>query len=641
MTSRDDSPDDLSAADDDRTRGEAPTAGLGVGVSGEVDDQALGGSDPSDDEDVGGSEPPGGGDDGGTDEPDSPGPALLQRDRVTAVVVGIALLALALRFFDLGVRVAHWEEARLGWWIDYYARTGADAGPPAIGGSLLVVLGRVSAGVLGTTDLAIRAPVALVGGLLPLAALALRRRLERTEVVTLAGLLALAPLLVYYSRFASVDALAACLALATVTVVVALRDRPRTELVLAAVLLGVLTVGAAPRGAIGHLLALLLAWGIGLVFLPPSSVATRGEPGEAVDSAERPGASTDSADGTAASGNPSPIPQSLVATCRQALPVAVPAGGAVLLVLLDPGLPGALLATLTSPAGLVGVLLGPVAVLLGHLELVLVEVVAVPGTAAAGMDLLGNLVFAAPVVTGLAVVGLLAESWADRPARPIVTVTVAWGAVGIPLQLLLSGAGTPWIATHVVVALTVPAAVGAVATVRWTHRGLAGGDPLTGAAGLLTVLLVLGVLVATLVSGVYLSPTDPGAGPVQYGQPSQELRGPLDALDDRAVADGNPDLVLYGSHFVEPARVGLEPRCARWHNALPLPWYAAASDVEVACASSESELRDHLDSEPTLVVGRAPVLAAIAEDRDDYAATRLRFRAWNANTTVLVSAADR
>jgi len=97
---------------------------------------------------------------------------LVGRDRLTALVVAIAVLALGLRLFDLGLRVAHWEEARLGWWIAEYADTGDYTRNPAVGGSLLQVLGRLSTSLLGTADLAIRAPVAMGISLPPLMSLA-------------------------------------------------------------------------------------------------------------------------------------------------------------------------------------------------------------------------------------------------------------------------------------------------------------------------------------------------------------------------------------------------------------------------------------------------------------------------------------
>ena len=557
-------------------------------------------------------EPDDGPDEGATTE--DRGPPLLRRDRLTAIVLAITVLAIGLRLFDLGGRVAHWQEARLGWWLQEYARTGVYTANPPVGGSLLQVLGRVSTGMVGMGDLGIRAPVAVAGGLLPLGALAFRRRLEPAEVSALAGLLAVGPLLLYYTRFASVDALAAVLALATVATVVALRERPGTELVVAAVFLVVLAVAAEPTAAVAHLLALVLAWGVAMWYTPPSAF--------------------DSHEGN--SGLPRPIPEGMWTAWRLARPVAVGTGALVLLVLLDPDLPGSVIASLGSPGQLPGVLLAPVGTLLEHLSLVLAQLAAPPSPIQAVVDLLATLGLAAPVVTGLAVVGWAAESWAERPMRPLVTVALAWALLGIPLQALFSGTGAPWVATHVVVALAVPAAVGAVATLRWTRAGLAAGDPLTGGVGLLAVVLAVGVLAATMLSGVYLSPTAPGAAPVQYGQPEQALKGPVDSLAAAQDGDGQADLVFYGAHFVDRSRVGVSSDCVRWHNALPLPWYAAASAAEVSCASSVQTLERLVGEGPTLVVGRQRALGPLADRYENYTARTLRFRAWNANTTVLV-----
>lgn len=558
---------------------------------------------------------------GGGSEP------LVGRDRLTAIVVGIALLAFALRVVALGDRVAHWQEARLGWWIDHYARSGVFEANPVLGGSLPRILGRLAAGVVGLGDLAIRLPNAVVGGLLPLAALAFRRRLDGAEVVAAAGLLAVAPLLLYYGRFASPDGLAASLALASVAIVLAVRERPRRELVLAAAVAAVLTVAAAPAAGLAHLLALTLAWGAGLLATDPTGVGA-----SETGTEHRDETGTEHRDESRAS----PVPAAMVETVRAAGPTAGFAAVVALAVLLDPGLPGALAGAITSPTALPGALAGPVVALVVHLDLALASLLAPAGLVAGGIDLLAVLLLAAPVLTGLAVVGGFGERWADRSVRPVVAVGLAWAVLGVPLQVLVAGAGTPWIATHVAVALVVPAAVGAVAIARWTRAGLGAGDPLTGATGLLAGVLVVGVLVAGVASGVYLAPTDPAAGPVQYGQPDQDLREAVTVLEDEARRNAGPDLVLYGDHFVDDARLGPPPRCARWHNALPLPWYGATTDADMVCTNAPDRLRTLVDRGALVVVGREGELGPIAERFENYTARTVQFRAWNANTTVLL-----
>lgn len=553
-----------------------------------------------------------------TDANPAPRESLLGRDWVTVAVLGLVVVALGLRFFDLGLRVAHWQEGRLGWWIQRYARTGVYDGTPALGGSLLRLLGRATVETLGATDLAIRAPVALLGGLLPLSTLGFRRRLADREVVVLAGLLAVAPLLLYYTRFASVDALTAGLALATVAAVVALRDAARPELAVAAVVLGVLTVGADPAAALGHLVALLAAWGVALVLVPAAGGPTdRGDGGS-------PGARV----------VPTPVRDALAT----AAPVAAGVGLLIGVVVLDPTVPGHVFGVLDAPSGLLEVVIGPVGALGVHLGHVGRELVAPPGILASTGGLLETLALAAPVVTGMAVVGGFAEYWADRPVRPLVGVGLTWAVLSVPVQLVVSGAGHPWVGTHVLVGLLVPAAVGVHATLRWTWDALAAGDPLTGAAGALAVVFAAGVIVASVATGVYLAPTAPSSAPVQYGQPGQDLRPAVDALQAGAVGVG-PDVVLYGRHFVDGGTGGLAPACARWYNALPLPWYGAASGATTACPSNATELRELVSQSPILVVGREGAIASAGIEPPNYNRMTTRFRAWNANVTVFVRSA--
>ncbi|MFC7045503.1 flippase activity-associated protein Agl23 [Halobacteriaceae archaeon GCM10025711] len=142
--------------------------------------------------------------------------ALRLRDRVAAspAAVGVAVvtvLALAARLFALGQRVFHWDEARVGYWILRYQESGAYEYRPIIHGPFLPQVNRLLFEVLGPTDFAARLPVAVVGGLLPLAAWLFRDRLRDAEVVALAALFALNPVLLYYSRFMRNDVLLAAL----------------------------------------------------------------------------------------------------------------------------------------------------------------------------------------------------------------------------------------------------------------------------------------------------------------------------------------------------------------------------------------------------------------------------------------------
>ncbi|PSQ02605.1 TIGR03663 family protein, partial [Halobacteriales archaeon QS_5_70_17] len=127
--------------------------------------------------------------------------------RVVAAVGAIALLAVLARFLFVGARVAHWDEARVGYWILDYLRTGSYEYRPIIHGPFLQHANRAVFGVFGVSDATMRYVPALVGGLLPLTALLFRARLTDGETVALAGFLAANPVLLYYSRFMRGDLL--------------------------------------------------------------------------------------------------------------------------------------------------------------------------------------------------------------------------------------------------------------------------------------------------------------------------------------------------------------------------------------------------------------------------------------------------
>jgi predicted membrane-bound mannosyltransferase len=141
------------------------------------------------------------------------------------LVAGIAALALAVRLYALGGRPFHWDEARVGYWILRFHETGQYSYRPIVHGPFLPVVNDLLFSVLPPTDAVARLPVAVVGGLVPLCAWLFRDRLRDVEVVALAGLLAVNPLLVYYSRFMRNDVLVAAFALAALGFVVRGHDR--------------------------------------------------------------------------------------------------------------------------------------------------------------------------------------------------------------------------------------------------------------------------------------------------------------------------------------------------------------------------------------------------------------------------------
>ncbi|PSQ67132.1 MAG: TIGR03663 family protein, partial [Halobacteriales archaeon SW_9_67_24] len=91
--------------------------------------------------------------------------------RVTLAVVAITVLGLLARLAFLGDRIAHWDEARVGYWILEYAETGTFEYRPIIHGPFLHHVNAPLFDLLGPNDVTMRLAVSLLGAALPLVAL--------------------------------------------------------------------------------------------------------------------------------------------------------------------------------------------------------------------------------------------------------------------------------------------------------------------------------------------------------------------------------------------------------------------------------------------------------------------------------------
>ncbi|MFC6757663.1 flippase activity-associated protein Agl23 [Halomicroarcula sp. GCM10025894] len=150
------------------------------------------------------------------------------------LVVAITLLGLALRVVSLGYRVAHFDEGRVAYWAWHYGETGNFAYRYIIHGPFIQHVDRWLFGLIGPSDFAMRLPVAVVGALLPLTALLLREHLNRSEIVALALLFTLDPVLLYYSRFMRSDVLVAAFMFTAFAFLVRLYDTRKARYMYAA-----------------------------------------------------------------------------------------------------------------------------------------------------------------------------------------------------------------------------------------------------------------------------------------------------------------------------------------------------------------------------------------------------------------------
>ncbi|MDR9445487.1 MAG: TIGR03663 family protein, partial [Haloquadratum sp.] len=146
-------------------------------------------------------------------DPQQPGPASWRwRLALAAVLLG----GLLVRVVDLGGRVFHWDEARVGYWTLRYLETGSFSYRPVIHGPFLPLVNGWVFELVGATDASARIIVALGGAAIPLVVLGLRRWLPPAAVLGVALLIATDPTLVYYSRFMRNDMLVGGATLAAV-----------------------------------------------------------------------------------------------------------------------------------------------------------------------------------------------------------------------------------------------------------------------------------------------------------------------------------------------------------------------------------------------------------------------------------------
>jgi len=500
------------------------------------------------------------------------------RDRTVQAVLAITVVSLFARFALLGHRIAHYDEARVAWWGMEYLETGSTSYRYIIHGPLMQYLHRYLFEVFGATDLVMRAPVALVGGLLPLVALWLRRHLDDVETVALAGFLAFDPILVYFSRFARSTVVVAAFCFVAFVALVRWYDGDGVGYLYVAGAFLALGFGAKENAVVYVLCWLgaagLLVAGAVVGWAPP--IGRRTSPRDRLASyrdAVR-GVGTDRREGLAGTGV-----HLLGAAALASLVVLflyAPRGG-------DAGLwTGTLGATLEAT---LGDLVEGLDYWFGQGE----EKTVSDYTENLSRFVRTSAEYAGALVA-LAVVGFLSEVARREDARPFVLGCSYWGVasvVGYPLGTDIWGA---WIVVNALVPLSVPAAVGARRFVTIGRDALEDADHAsTAIVGLVLVLVVAQVAVVG-VSAAFLEPTSTDNDLVQFAQPQQEMREATDATAAATTARrGDPDVLFYGTSFVSDRFTYRDPACIDWTGTLPWGWYLRAADASVTCRDSERD----------------------------------------------------
>ena len=575
----------------------------------------------------------------------------------------VVVAALFVRFVGLGTRVFHWDEGRVGYWTLRYADSGIFEYNPIIHGPFLPLVNSTVFDLLAPTDAVARLVVALVGGLLPLAAWLFRDHLDDLEVVALGLLLAFNPVLVYYGRFMRNDVLVAAFsvfALGFAIRAISTRDVGRLYPAVALVALAFTTKGNA-------LLYLLCYAGATALVVDHLLVRARRE-GRSIRGTVRGWLADIWRTLRHSAGREDGSTQPQLATHRRT--VAWTAGHAVGLAVTFLAIVvwffaprPTLWAALSDPSLLPGVFQeATVGSARELVDLWMTGDMQEHDYLEYAFGLASTMANAAAVVSVFAVVGMAVDTLEGRN-RLFVAFCFYWGIasfVGYPAATDIEAG---WTATHVVVPLTVPAAVGLafvareflagidVATLRDRLRGGSGrivSDDTVAVA--LAGLLLLGALAGVLVpTATYWNSTNPDHTElVQYAQPQNDLRESLDDVEAIvATHDGGPDVLFVGAdHSTRGSTFYVEnesdndqkPAGAGWYDRLPLPWYLERAGADVESSAPDTDPAEVADGAPPVVIAVAEDREALSPHLDGYVVREHEARLWGFRIAIFLDA---
>jgi uncharacterized protein (TIGR03663 family) len=523
--------------------------------------------------------------------------------RVAAALLAVAALGLAARLWALGWRVAHQDEGRVASWIRHYMDVGGWEYRAIIHGPFLPHVNGVVFDLLGPSDFSMRLVVALVGGLLPLAAWLYRDHLTDVEVVALGAFLAANPVLLYYSRFMRNDLLLAAFMFVAFGLFVRAVDTGEAWYLYA----GALPFALAFTTKENSLLYPVCWLGaLALVFDGRMLLADADEDASRYETAR------------------GHVERALRGVWRYKLDLALVAFQVAAVVVAfyapkpefyrivaNPDLAGGVLraATFGTYDEFVG-LWGStstkehsyVAFLKHDLEV---------------------MVAGASALSAAAVLGFLHDRYARDQPRAVVAFTFYWGLFSVFGYPAVSDIAAPWTAVNALVPLAVPAAVGVGIVVRYGRSGIET-DRATRARLAAAVLVVAAVGTgAVAAQTTYANAQGPNNPLVQYAQPAGQMQGTLADVEERAAANDGVDVLFYGDEYYNAVEAdsgtpslsiddyddandsggGYEG----WFDRLPLPWYFGTYD---AAASSTTDPSAVADTD-------APVVVTLEGDEDE------------------------
>ena len=558
------------------------------------------------------------------------------RSRALLAILGAFGVALLVRIVALGGRISHWDEGRVAYWVLRYHETGTFSYRPIIHGPFLPIVNDHLLAVLPATDFTVRLPVALVGAVLPLSAWLFREHLRRDEMVALAVLLAVNPLLVYYSRFMRNDVLVAAFSIIALGFVVRAYDTGRLAYLIPAGA-SFATGAASKENYVVYLLCFLGA--AALVFDHRLLARTSaGDSTRAIVFAEIPESIARRLQtrgnghlGRGALRYTAGLVGGLAAFAVVFVFFYAPrpdlwnalGGSTALLPVLEAGSVGALTEMVDSWLG------G------GHQSHEYLPYL---------KDFLETFVYGAPVLIVFALVGIVVDRYGVVAGRIrwLVAFATYWGVVSIFGYPLATDIQAPWVVVHAVVPLAIPAAVGAAFVFRSGYEAFDARDTVgIGLAALVVLASVGGVAAANV--DYWNASTEEDKEILQWAQPENDLKGTLDDVERVAAVNEGDDVLLYGTHppngdevhfYVENESNPLGG--PSWHSRLPLPWYFEAGDVQHTSSPPDAGVENVTADAPPVVVAYEWDRDELQSELDGYVVRQHAFKLWNEDIVVFI-----
>lgn len=520
---------------------------------------------------------------------------------VLSVLFLVTTVALVARLYALGARVFYYDEAWFGYWVLQYLAHGDWTYRPILHGPFYARVNSIVFPLLGVNDWTARLVPALIGGVLPLSAWLFRNRLRRDEVVALGIILALNPILLYYSRFMRKDLPLAALMFVTLGLLIRAAESGRLRYAYGAAF----SFGWALTTKESALLWILTWAGAALLVLDRRLLTASDGRRSHLDVLEE---IVRRAQASVSYWNIHLLGATLTTLAVVVYAYAPRAGET-----RDVGLWRALggefgqLPTVidAATAGAVHKALqywvsGSIQ---GHPYLPYFE------------DTVWTLLVGALGVGLLGLLGFLWDRYTRQTPRDLVGFNMYSGIAAVIGYPLANNLPVPWSTVHAIVPLAVPAAVGAALVARWgisqewpqQHDLSENLVPNRPVRTVLAIVILGGLLVNAVAVGVqtsYLAPDesprgDPGNEIIYYAQPPAELRQPIDTIYRVAASDrSGPDVLYVGSPLTNPFPPSDELAPSEpWYRHYPLilgrnplPWYTTAAGADVADVSAVSDI---------------------------------------------------